>query len=37
MEMNSILKYKDALPYREDGYMTPKINQVSTLAIMMHL
>ena len=34
--MNNILKYKDALPYREDNYMTPKINQVSTLAIIKH-
>lgn len=32
--MNNILKYKDALPYREDNYMTPKINQVSNLAII---
>ena len=34
--MNSILKYKDALPYREDNYMTPKINHTSTLAIVRH-
>ena len=36
MEMNSILKYKSALPYREDNYTTPKINQVSNLAIVKH-
>jgi hypothetical protein len=36
MEMNSILKYKSALPYREDAYMTPKINQVSNLALAKH-
>ncbi len=34
--MNSILKYKDALPFREDNYMTPKINHVTTLAIIKH-
>jgi hypothetical protein len=36
MEMNSILKYKSALTYREDSYMTPKINHVSNLAIIKH-
>ena len=36
MEMNSILKYKSALPYREDNYMTPKINHVSNLVISKH-
>ncbi len=34
--MNSILKYKSALPYREDNYMTPKVTHTSTLAITKH-
>ena len=36
MEMNTILKYKSALPYREDNYMTPKVTHTSTLAITKH-
>ena len=34
--MNSILTYKDALPYRDDCPVSPKINQVSNLALVKH-
>jgi hypothetical protein len=38
-EMNSILKYKDALPYRDEACGTaicPKINHISQLALTKH-
>jgi hypothetical protein len=34
--MSSILRYKDALPFREENVVAPKINHISNLALVKH-